>query len=89
MLLEYETNREPADFIFRDVLNFCLSTSICKDLNVSLFDILQYCDLATYTFIKEEAQAVYAKRAEIFKQTQTQIQNKQNTILGSSPNAKR
>ena len=53
MQLDYETNRTIKQFIFEDLLDFCLKTDVCKSLNMSFTEMFHELDLASYTKIKE------------------------------------
>lgn len=53
MQLDFEDNRTIKEFIFEDLLDFCLKTDVCKSLNMSFTEMLQQLDLASYTKIKE------------------------------------
>ncbi len=53
MQLDFEDNRTIKEFIFEDLLDFCLKTDVCKSLNMSFTEMFQQLDLASYTKIKE------------------------------------
>lgn len=88
MLLEYETNRPPKENIFDDVLNLCMHTDICKTLNISFFELMEKCDLPTYTRIKKAIIKENERKAQLLEKTQQQTDKRQQQLLGKNHDRK-
>lgn len=80
-LLDLEENRIIKDFIFLDVLDFCIKTDVCKALNLSVLDLMEL-DLPTYTTIKETIRSENERKAKIIEEQQREMENKERQMLG-------
>lgn len=80
--LDVEENRRSDDWIFDEVLHFCLSTDVCKQLGMSFADFMQL-DLYTFTKVKDAVMEQIKKRNKAAEQYQEEAQNKQDKLLGA------
>lgn len=82
MLLDYETNRENKQFIFEDLLDFCLKTDVCKSLNMSIIDMMQNLDLATYSKIKEAVIKENERKADALEKSRKESELRTQQLSG-------
>lgn len=79
--LDVEKNQKDEDAILKDVVSLCLHTEICKQLGLSVVDIMKM-DLATYELIRDmvikEAERKHKQTEQLAKETQ----DKQKKLLG-------
>lgn len=84
MLLDLEDNRPQENMIEMDVLRLCLSTDVCKALNMSFLDLMKL-DLPTYNLIKdkivEETKARVATSEEMTKKMEKSSKQLKDRIL--------
>lgn len=80
-MLDLETNTFQRDLLFKDVLEFCMKTDVCKQLNVSVMDLMQL-DLATYTTLKEIIREDNERKAKIIADQQRDLDDKQKQFGG-------
>lgn len=81
MLLDYEKNREICDFLFQDVLDFCLRTDVCKTLNLSPMDLMKL-DLPEYTNIKEAVNKSLEEKAKVAEKLRADAAKQNNNWMG-------
>lgn len=80
MLVEYEKNREIRDDLLQDVIQFCLSSDVCKTTGLTLQDLMNM-DLHTYTQIKEAVRKENEEKSKYLEQQQKKTEERQNNLL--------
>ncbi len=82
MQLDYETNRVIKQFIFEDVLDFCLKTDVCKSLHMSFLEIMSL-DLASYTTLKEIIQKENERKAIALEKSRKDSEDRTKQLIGA------
>lgn len=86
--LDLEENRNIKGFLLEDVIDFCMKTDVCKQLNVSALDLMNL-SLPTYTLIKEIVRKDNERKAQIISEQQRDIERREKQFTGVSNAAKR
>ena len=78
-LLAYEENRADSNFLLEDVIDFCLTTEVNKNLGLSLRDLMG-CDLPTYEIIKKKVYADLERKSKQFEESRKELELKQKQL---------
>lgn len=76
-----EDNRILTDDIFEDVIEFCMSTEVYKQLGLNPIDILSNFDMPTYYRLKEIVFKHMEERHKAFDKTKSEMEKRQQDLL--------
>ena len=78
-LLAYEDNRADSNFLLEDVIDFCLTTEVTKNLGLSMKDLMEF-DLPTYELLKKKVYADLERKAKQFEESRKELELKQKQL---------
>ena len=87
-LLQYEDNREIQDSYLQDVLDLCMHTDVCKQLGISLMDLMNM-DYPTYMFIRDAMTKDKQERIKEQERSTKAFKERADSFLGVKNGPKR
>lgn len=87
LLLEKEPNRDNRSPFFKDIIEFCLKTDVCKSLGMSFIELINL-DVGSIMEIKDLVLADNERKAQVLNKV-TEEQKRQQNALQKTMNANR